>query len=238
MQSRIKHLLVLIVVGIILLVPIITACDDIILGENLAKGSTGYEVEGEILRDQYFSQVSNLHTAIYSYRSPENDSEKWGIAHRIVFNGVWDELPVTKRQDLLYFMANSRENVYFDTETLEASVYGTYNDNVEFSYGLGENVFYDKELRVMSYEDGGEVDACALRVDLPKNFREAGVKYKVTKIAVKMQLIVYSKNSMFDIYGVHVHRSLPTGKIEVKHLQQYNIGSNEIAFVRVLCSEE
>lgn len=92
--------------------------------------------------------------------------------------------------------------------------------------------------RMMSYEDGGEVDACALRVDLPKNFRGAGVKYKVTKIAVKMQMIVYSKNRMFDIYGVHVHRSLPTGKIDVKHLRQYNIGSNEIAFVRVLCSEE
>lgn len=238
MHSRIKHLFILVVVGIVLLVPILSACNDGILGENLAKGVTGYEVEGEILRDKYFSQSSDLHTAIYSYRSPENDSEKRGIAHRIIYNCVWEELPTTKRQDLFYLMADSKEKVYFDTETLQASIYGTYNDNVEFSYKLGENLSYDKQLMMMSYEDVGSVNACALRVDFPKNYKEAGVKYKATKIAVKMQIIVYSKNSMFDVCGVYVHRSLPTGNVEVKYLRQYNIGSNEMSFVRVLCSKE
>lgn len=238
MKNRIKHLFILVVVGIVLLVPVLSACNDEMLGENLAKGVTGYEVEGEILTDKYLSQSSDLHTVMYSYRSPENDSEKRGIAHRIIYNCVWDELPTTKRQDLLYLMADNKDNMYFDTETMEASIYGTYNDNVEFSYKLGENLSYDKQLMMMSYEDGESVNACALRVDFPKNFKEAGVKYKVTKIAVKMQIIVYSKNSMFDVCGVYVHRSLPTGNVEVKYLGQYNIGSNEMSYVKVLCSEK
>lgn len=91
---------------------------------------------------------------------------------------------------------------------------------------------------IMLYKDGESVNACALRVDFPKNYRETGVKYKVTKIAVKMQIIVYSKNSMFDVCGVYVHRSLPTSNVEVKYLGQYNIGSNEMSYVKVLCSEK